>query len=222
MVSSCDEVLVLCSLARSPRAPVPRARCGARTAPVSRSCPLPSLEPSLVFSRLSSPKPELLCSLPEADTGPAPSPGCAPEVPVLCPGVASSPRSPAPPALPKVGSDPWVSPCHGDTLAVADVALVPFLLQGAVGRCWVTRAAMSPLVHVPCRSSETLPGSPASSHSRSPWQPPLCPSWLIPHHKGQHPARRTLCHPQATGRVQGPRGTGGSGAGHRSSRKAPK
>lgn len=79
-----------------------------------------------------------------------------------------------------------------------------------------------PLVHVPCRSSETLPGSPASSHSRSPWQPPWCPSWLIPHHKGQHPARRTLCHPQATGRVQGPRGTGGSGAGHRSSRKAPK
>lgn len=52
LVSSCAEVLVLHSLARSPRAPVPRARCGARTAPVSRSCPLPSLEPSLVCSRL--------------------------------------------------------------------------------------------------------------------------------------------------------------------------
>lgn len=52
LVSGRAEVLVLHSLARSPRAPVPRAGCGARTAPVSRSCPLPSLEPLLVFSRL--------------------------------------------------------------------------------------------------------------------------------------------------------------------------
>lgn len=95
----------------------------------------------------------------------------------------------APTDLPKVVSDSWVSPCHEDTLSCSGrcgPAAFP-----AAQSCWEV------LCHqgwdVPCRSSETLPGSQllptwrmAPSTAGPCGQPPLCPSWLIPHHKGQH------------------------------------
>lgn len=140
-----------------PRCHVPGVVPGLVTAAVSRSCPLPSLQPRLVLPQVFISQTEAPSLLPEADLGPAPCPHCVPQGCHCCaqrcqpcaPGVLPAP-GPGPTALPKVGSDPWVSPCHGDTLCCSGRCGPG--ARPIAGSCSGTRAGISPLVHVLCRS----------------------------------------------------------------------
>lgn len=100
-----------------PQCHVPGVVTGLVTALVSRSCPLPSLEPVLALSKPSDPpKLKLLPSLPQADTGPAPSLQALPQRCQSCaPGALQALGPPQP--CPRWGQTHGGPPCRGDTLS---------------------------------------------------------------------------------------------------------